>query len=199
MFTRKNKYFEGYTGVNNDGETFTIVSKINYKEVYIKFKDYPKLIKTSNKNIARGSVRNPYKPSVYGVGYTGEVKTKINDSNKHLKSYIKWSDMLRRCYSGELKYENWKDCIVEEDWLCYANFKQWYDNHSLDESIPYHLDKDIIVKGNRVYGKSFCCLVPEELNIILTNRRNFRGNNVIGVVFRDGKYIARLSKEGGNV
>lgn len=195
MSTRRNKYFEGYVGKNRDGEYFTLISKISYKEVYVRFKGYDNIVKTNNKNIARGCVRNPHKPSVRGVGYTGDVVTKESPT-RHLKSYIKWSGMIRRCYSGEDKYKNWHDCSVEGDWLCYANFKEWYDGHGLDETIDYHLDKDILSKGNRMYSQDTCCLVPAELNVLLTNRKNYRGDFAVGVTLKDGKYVARISKEG---
>lgn len=62
----------------------------------------------------------------------------------------------------------------------------------------YELDKDIICKGNRVYSPEFCCLVPRELNALLTNNKASRGELPIGVNFRkgSGRYEVRTNEHG---
>lgn len=189
---RKTKYSEGYEGVTTSGCKFTLIRKESHKECYIvfdNFSDYGEVL-TNAKNIARGTIINPFKPSVYGKGYTGV----LTNPCKEERSYRIWSGMLRRCYSGEISSRFWEDCSVDEDWLCYKNFREWYDKTSIYSKDT--LDKDILIKGNRLYSKDTCCLVPNEINVLLTNRRNFRGEQCIGVQRRGSLYVARCSVRG---
>ena len=48
-------------------------------------------------HIKNGEVKDPYSPSVFGVGVVGtKYPTKINDVQT--KEYVLWKDMLKRCY-----------------------------------------------------------------------------------------------------
>ena len=46
--------------------------------------------------------------------------------------------------------------------------------------MSYHLDKDLLVKGNKVYSPEACCFIPEEINSSITTRSS--SNNVSKVV-----------------
>ena len=58
-------------------------------------------------------------------------------------------------------------------------------------NITYRVDKDILYKHNTVYSPQTCCIVPESLNMLLTNRQRYRGDLPIGVTRKDGKYMAK--------
>lgn len=190
---RRTKYSVGYTGSTKQGAEFTIVRKDSYSCIYILFKGYEDFgeVKTNSKDICRGTTRNPFFPSVAGVGFTGVLDTPC----KYERAYTMWSGMIRRCYSGEDKFKSWyKDCSVCEDWKCYNNFKKWYEK----TSIILHdcLDKDIKVKGNKLYSPSTCLLVPPHINTLITNRLNYRGEQPVGVSLRGDRYVVRCSVYG---
>ncbi|BBI90487.1 HNH endonuclease [Tenacibaculum phage PTm1] len=44
-----------------------------------------------------------------------------------------------------------------------------------------YLDKDLLVKNNKIYSKDTCVFIPNDVNVLITNRRNFRGCLPIGV------------------
>ena len=116
---------------------------------------------------------------IYGVGIN-DVDT-IRDVNGNVfKSYVKWNEMLRRCYSLSFRLKNtsYTGCSVCAEWLTFSNFKQWFDKNYIK---GYQLDKDILVKGNKVYSPDTCCFVPQEINNILTKNNKHRGNFPIGV------------------
>ena len=46
-----------------------------------------------------------------------------------------------------------------------------------------NLDKDILIKGNKVYGPDTCIFVPQDINKLFTKRNNNRGNYPIGVSY----------------
>ena len=43
------------------------------------------------------------------------------------------------------------------------------------------LDKDILIKGNKIYSQDTCIFVPKAINSLFTNRKRFRGEYPIGV------------------
>ena len=50
----------------------------------------------------------------------------------------------------------------------------------------YELDKDLLYKGNKIYGPDTCCLIPSELNTILTQSNASRGQYPVGVYYDNG-------------
>ena len=62
------------------------------------------------------------------------------------------------------------------------------------------LDKDILVKGNKVYSPETCCFVPNEINILFTKGNSCRGALPIGVRKRkNGKYLTQITKNSKNI
>ena len=127
------------------------------------------------------------KPVMYGVGYYGLLYT-----NSKEESYDRWHWMMNRCYSDAIhklqpKYEG---CSVCKEWWNYSNYKLWYDEHrveikSFDAS--FEVDKDILIKGNKVYSAETVCFVPKIINSLFTNGKRNRGNYPLGVFYEKDK------------
>lgn len=121
----------------------------------------------------------------------------INDKNSESRSlsYRKWTGMLKRCYneSSLKKHPSYEGCSVDERWHRYSIFKEWFDANYKD---GYELDKDILVKGNKVYGPDTCCMVPKRINALLVSFRSKGAIGVIGVSKRKRgrQYVAHCSK-----
>lgn len=100
--------------------------------------------------------------------------------------------MIHRCYDSILKERQpcYKECVLDENWLLFSNFKKWFDEHSVDD---WALDKDILVKGNKVYSPNTCCFVPQEINSLLITSKKARGEYPIGVCRKGKKYGATLN------
>lgn len=81
--------------------------------------------------------------------------------------YCKWVSMIRRCYSREAstKYPSYAGCTVCDEWRYFSAFRKWYVSQPQHEK--YDLDKDIKVRGNKVYSPDTCLLVPAALNNFL--------------------------------
>ena len=104
--------------------------------------------------------------------------------------------MLKRCYDEKYheKHPTYKDCKVCEEWHDFQNFAEWYYNNYYEiEGERMHLDKDILIKRNKVYSPETCVFVPQAINSLFIKRQNNRGESVIGTTPYQGKYMAQCS------
>ena len=124
----------------------------------------------------------------YGIGYIGDGKYKSRDENKKkTKAYNTWGHMLRRCYDPYYLNEHptYRDCIVCEEWHNFQNFAKWfYENYYECNDEQMQLDKDILIKGNKIYSPNTCILVPKRINSLFTKSDALRGEYPIGVYYR---------------
>ena len=134
---------------------------------------------------------------ILGVG-KNDVDTFMN----HDRSCILWNRILARCYNPKIlkKKHTYLDVSVCDEWHYFSNFLKWYREKEKWHKAGWHLDKDILVKGNKVYSPDTCCFVPHEINIIFTNSKCKRGENPIGVSFikSKNKFMATVAINGKN-
>lgn len=124
----------------------------------------------------------------YGIGYMGDGKYKSKDENKKkTKAYNTWNHMLRRCYDPYYLNEHptYIDCYVCEEWYNFQNFAKWfYENYYECNDEQMQLDKDILIKGNKIYSPNTCILVPKRINCLFTKSDALRGEYPIGVYYK---------------
>ena len=125
------------------------------------------------------------KRSMLGIGYLG-----CGDADIKSASYIKWANMMQRCYSEKTHRLKpyYKGSRAHEEWLNFSNFREWY-RENIIEGRKFDLDKDILVQGNNVYGPETCCLVTHYANTIF-QRRGIETNIIYNPV--NGKYDASI-------
>ena len=151
-------------------------------------------------NIRNGNVKDRYLPSVCGVGVLGtKYPSKVN--NVLTKEYVLWVHMLQRCYSDVYKKQKptYKDCEVSENFKSYEYFYEWCNKQIGFGNDGWHLDKDLLIKGNKVYDENTCIFIPSEINLVLTKRTSLRGNHLIGVYWdkTHKAFIALVNKNKG--
>ena len=173
-----------------------ITKYVNSKAVCVKFVVTGYETTTKASNVIAGSVKDRLLPTVHGIGITGDSQVRVD--GKHTKEYRLWNNMLKRCYSvGCQKVRpTYIDCSVSENFRYLQYFKEWCNNqigfNSVDEKgKPFALDKDILVKGNRVYNEDVCVFVPQEVNLLFVKREKSRGDCPIGVRFYKGSGMFR--------
>lgn len=138
-----------------------------------------------------GELNVKSKRKVYGVG--------INDSGYNIQEkgkgyvcpfYLKWRNMLQRCYSKN-KYD---DCEVCESWKVFSHFKEWAVSQDIpsEELSKYHLDKDLLRNGSKLYSPETCCFLPPLVNTFMTNC--IGGNPLKGTTYkkRSGLIFAQV-------
>lgn len=143
------------------------VVKYNGKySVTVEFESTKNTMEVASSNIRSKNIKDPMSPTVYGVGFLGNGKYKPTENRKHTKAYKQWSSMIERCYSPrwQKKKPTYIGCTVDSEWHNFQNFAKWHEENYPTDGGNYQLDKDIKVKGNKVYSKDTCLLV--------TNRQN---------------------------
>ena len=137
-------------------------------------------------------------PTVHGVGFN-DVAFQIRVDRKHIWQYQLWKNMLGRCFDAKYKqrhptYENVTCC---DEWLYFANFFEWVNKEVGYKGKPVGsaLDKDILVKGNKIYSPEACSFVPTAVNLLLNDHGAARGEFPVGVCFVKGlgKFVAYLT------
>lgn len=133
---------------------------------------------------------------VFGVGindgkYTTGVMGKLS------KEYGTWQNLLHRCYYPDYhkKTPTYVGCYVSENFKNYSYFYEWCQNQIGFGRENYHLDKDLLLKGNKVYSEAACIFLPRELNILLTSRKAERGDLPIGVSTAGSKFRVRCCRK----
>lgn len=122
---------------------------------------------TDAANLRRGSIKDPYHPCVYGIGFIGEGKHLPSIGQKATPKYSAWINMFVRCYDENAlkRRPSYHGCSVSPKWHNFQDFGGWYDDNYINE---YQLDKDVLVKGNKVYSPDFCAYVPMDINLLFS-------------------------------
>ena len=182
------------------GGKFKIISYKDSKNVHIKFIGTGFETVSRLDNIRNGKVKDRYLPSVYGVGIVG-TKYPISEGGVHTKEYGLWKNMLRRCYSDKYKkkYPTYIGCKCSENFKSYEYFYEWCHNQIGFGNEGFELDKDLLVKGNKVYSEDSCIFIPTEINTLLVKSTASRGEHLIGVYWSNTNkaFVARVNKSKG--
>lgn len=125
-------------------------------------------------NIRKGAVMDRMRASIFGVGFIGYGDYISLKKGKPTKAYQAWRDMIRRCYDKKTqeKQPTYKGCTVCKEWHNFQNFAKWYEENMIESEFRVELDKDIKVKGNKVYSPETCTLVSSKENRIESAERN---------------------------
>lgn len=198
---KEDRVGEKYT--TNEGYGVEIIEYLNKNKCTILFEDGLILENKKFNDVKKGRIKNPYHKSVYNLGYIGQGNFKRSFNRQNTKSYTSWVNMIGRCYNEKelLKYPTYVDCSVAECWHNFQNFAKWFEENYRPEIMQgWHLDKDILVKGNKVYSPETCCFVPQEINTLFTSNKAKRGDYPIGVNFskENIKFVAQINNGNKN-
>ena len=127
--------------------------------------------------IKLGSIRDPFYPIYYGKAYCGVGEWASSIDNVDTREYKLWRNMLSRCYDSNFhkKRPTYIGCTVHSEWwnfqtfckdiLILEKYGKWAENKK-----RYLLDKDILIKGNKVYSKYTCMFVDDTQSTASDNK-----------------------------
>ncbi len=135
---------------------------------------------------------------VMGIGvnnadYLVNKFANINGAKKRVwvcPIYKMWNNMLTRCYSEKCqeKHPTYALCSVSDCWFTFSNFRAWVLTQQWE---GMEIDKDILVKGCKLYSSETCVFVSQSLNLFLTDRDRLRGEYPLGVTKAGNMFRAR--------
>ncbi len=142
---------------------------------------------------------------ICGVGINDKTRpSSIN--GKITKEYNLWLNMLHRCYDPKkhARSPTYVGCSVSDNFKNYSYFYDWCHNQTgfgnFDEDgRDWHLDKDILIRDNKIYSEDNCVFVPCKINMLLVKRDSARGPYPIGVTYskKNRKFLAHCTNYSG--
>lgn len=184
--------------INNDREEMEIIEYFSSRNITIKIGEH--IFKNrSYWHFMKGAIKNPYFRDVVNIGYFGEGvydgKSRILNSSMKLPIYHVWKAMIVRCYDRKYNHtESYRGCTVCDEWHNFQIFAEWFvQNYWEIPNERMHLDKDILIKDNKIYSPNTCILVPQKINNLFITPKKGRYNRGVKIE-KMGRYNARLCK-----
>lgn len=115
----------------------------------------------------------------YKGSHIAHIKTKAT------KEYYTRRSVLNRCSREEYHklYPTYVGCAVSENFKDFQYFAEWCNNQIGFRNKGWHLDKDILVKGNKVYSEDVCVFLPQAINLLQIGFVSNKGDCPMGVHF----------------
>ena len=139
--------------------------------------------KISQSSVTNGTIRYPFHPTVFGVGYLGCGPYSSGTSKKKTRAYETWQHMIRRCYDERCRsYARYggRGVTVCDEWLNFQNFAEWFYRNYVE---GFKLDKDLTIIGSKQYNPDSCSFVPVSVNNLLISSNACRGSYPVGVSY----------------
>lgn len=169
--------------VNRSGHKFVVKEYKSASQILIEFAS-GFAYEVTAQNIRQGNTQDKLAPSLLGVGVFGSGEYDHNHP-----AYPHWNSMIVRGFSDKYKatYPTYTDVTVCNGWLNFQDFARWCDSQVGFNQPGFVLDKDIILKRNKIYSPDTCVFVPHQINSLLVKADSMRGEYPIGVYFDSKK------------
>lgn len=180
----------GEVYVFQDGRNMEIIEYFSAHNITVKFCDGGVVYGKMYSDFIKGNIKDLNKPYYCGIGFVGYGGYGYKNNKE---AYMTWTKMIARCYDDKthIKRPTYKNCTVHPDWHNFQNFAKWFYENYID---GFHLDKDLLIKGNRVYSDKTCVFIPQEINALISISRLKKSSCPTGVSelkngFQSGLYI----------
>lgn len=197
---KKSEYEGSVFKTKNYGDV-VVLDYYNARDVTIKFLNTGNVRKTGTSELKKGEIRDNEAFPVYAVGVM-DIPNELRRCHPVPKEYSIWNGIRQRCYNENTrdKLPSYKDVEMSENFKFYSYFKDWCKYQIGFNEDGWHLDKDILSKGAKIYSEDTCCFVPPEINSLILKADRIRGKYPIGVYHDTSKirkrFSARVSKNG---
>ena len=186
---------------NNFGSIMVIEKYRKATDIDVYFPEYNWTAKNKQYvSFKKGNIVCPYEKRTFSKGYIGEGKYKSRENGKKTIVYTMWQSMLYRCYDEDThkKHSTYIGCTCEA-FHCFQDFGKWFEENYYEcKGEVMCLDKDILIKGNKIYSPNTCVFVPQSINKLFEKANKSRGELPLGVSYdkKNKKYLAQCSVKG---
>lgn len=170
--------------VNRFNSVYTVIEKLDKRYYIIEFDESKYKCKKRRDHIIKGEVKCPYDKTIHNSCYIGEGKYKVWENGKPSFEYNYYHGVTTRCFNSNYKNieKTYQDVTMCEEWKNFQNFAKWVeDNYYECNGEKMCIDKDILIKGNKVYSPNTCIFVPKSINSLFISGKTIRGDLPIGV------------------
>lgn len=141
---------------------------------------------------------------ICGIGFN-DGKYFATSGGKITDEYEAWRGMLIRCTKAWCgKHPTYTGVSCSTNFKNYSFFYEWYHQQigagrRDEKGNKWQMDKDLLVRGNKLYDENACVFIPQRINKLLIKSDATRGCFPIGVSFSKccGSYQAACKKGNG--
>lgn len=185
---------EGQIFYNTNNNKFTVINYIDSHNVQVEFESGYKTW-TRWERIKRGYVKDLYSPNKSGFILDMDI-TNSNDPYIEL-IYSQFVNMHTRESNDNYHISRPLSVGITicPEWMYFSNFYKWVNSQSnfpylIQQSERICVEKDILIKNNKLYSPLTCCLVPSSINALICVHSTVRGKYPLGVTEAcNGKYV----------
>ncbi len=139
---------------------------------------------------------------VFGVGYDSGGDYPRYIVGKESREFTVWRNMMARCHGSAVRKNRptYSESSHVDIWTDFQVFAEWCNSQSQFLYEGWQLDKDILVKGNKVYGPDTCRFLPPQINSLLLGG-NKKSNLPKGMSLhpQTNKYRVRINNQSKKV
>lgn len=192
---------KGEENINHQGSLMKIIEYNTQDNITVLFPEHNYI--TYNRRYDEfkdGRIKSLFDKTIHNIGFLGDGKYSTCENGKATKVNRTWREMIRRCYSEieQKKRPRYKGCTVCKEWHNFQNFAEWYEENYYEVDGDFMcIDKDILVKGNKIYSPDTCVFVPNRINVLFIKSNKVRGKYPIGTCYikRNEKFSAVCDKK----
>lgn len=176
----------GLKFMSSQREWFTIIEYYNSHSASIQFEDERKTVlkKIPLKDIKNKKVKNPYFPSIQGIGYIGEGESResVYKFNTHPEIYKRWVSILIDCKKSKF--------TIHKDWENFQLFAKWFEQNQVN---GFEFSKKFM-NNEKFFGPETCFFLPKKI-INIPSSCIKRSEFLKGVRNHFDKFRAQLNGE----
>lgn len=107
--------------------------------------------------------------------------------------YARWRSMFNRCKGKPRPTRAYDNCEIDEKFKYLSDFIAWSktEGFSPENSKLAHLDKDIKIRGNKLYSPDTCVFVPRTINSIIVDLGKQNEDYPAGVIKRKSNWTGK--------
>ena len=159
---------------NSLGQPYYIESKLSKDKYIIEFKNTGTRIVANQASVSNGHIKDPYAPTVCGIGYKGE-------GNINNKIYDIWFNILRRVtgkHNNKSTIKLYEGVTIDHEWLNFQNFQRWFLENNYQIGL-HTIDKDI--SKCRKYGPHTSYIIPYFVNMAVMYNKDTNNKKLFGI------------------